>query len=105
MAAEMYGLLGLSEEAARKAFRPLLTATLDNIDRKGIVSSLTGPIARGDLETLKKHMKSMERRVPELLPLYMSLGRMTADVARRQGYLETEKIAVIKSLLEKGSSS
>jgi predicted short-subunit dehydrogenase-like oxidoreductase (DUF2520 family) len=105
MAEKMYGLLGLSEEEAKKAFWPLLTATMGNIDQKGVVSSLTGPIARGDLGTLKKHMESMETRIPELLPLYKSLGQMTAHVAERQGRLEEEKIAMIKSLLEKGSSS
>jgi len=105
MAEKMYILLGLDEGEAKRAFWPLLMATMRNIDQKGLVSSLTGPIARGDLGTLKKHRESMEKRLPEFLPLYRALGQVTTDIARRQGRLEAEKIAMIKSLLEKGSSS
>lgn len=105
MAEKIYVLLGLNEEEARKAFWPLLTATMRNVGQKGLVPSLTGPIARGDLGTLKKHMESMEKRMPELLPLYKELGQITTDVARRQGRLEAEKIAMMKSLLEKGGYS
>ena len=105
MAEKMYVLLGLDEKEAKEAFWPLLTATMRNIDQKGLVSSLTGPIARGDLGTLQKHMESMEKRIPELLPLYRALGQMTTDVAQRQERLGAERIAMIRSLLEKGTSS
>jgi len=105
MAERMYSLLGLSEMEAKKAFWPLLMGTMRNIDGKGIAPALTGPIARGDLGTLEKHMESIGKRIPELLPLYKALGQITTDAAQKQGRLAPEKIAMIRSLLEKGSFS
>ncbi|MBS4015869.1 MAG: DUF2520 domain-containing protein [Candidatus Latescibacteria bacterium] len=53
---------------------PLIKQTLDNIQKDGIEKSLTGPIMRGDIETIKSHLKILEKKLPHLLPLYQTLG-------------------------------
>lgn len=102
MAEEIYRILGLNEQEARQAFWPLLTGTIQNIEQKGSVPSLTGPIARGDLGTLEKHLEAIEANIPSLLSVYRELGKVTADVALKKNSLSAEQVTSIKSLLSKG---
>jgi predicted short-subunit dehydrogenase-like oxidoreductase (DUF2520 family) len=57
--------------APREALIPLMQRTMDN----GFV--LTGPIARGDWSTVEAHLRALESRAPELVPLYRSLAEAT----------------------------
>jgi predicted short-subunit dehydrogenase-like oxidoreductase (DUF2520 family) len=38
---------------------------------------LTGPIARGDLETVERHLQEIARRTPDLVPMYRALAAAT----------------------------
>jgi predicted short-subunit dehydrogenase-like oxidoreductase (DUF2520 family) len=38
---------------------------------------LTGPIARGDTATVEAHLAALERRAPDLVPLYLALAAAT----------------------------
>jgi predicted short-subunit dehydrogenase-like oxidoreductase (DUF2520 family) len=44
---------------------PLIYSTLDNVAAKGTVGGLTGPIVRGDVNTLRVHLASFGRDLPE----------------------------------------
>ncbi len=61
--------IGWSEEDATKALLPLLDGVVANIRRKGVLKSLTGPIRRGDAETVRRHLEALDR--PDL---YRILG-------------------------------
>jgi predicted short-subunit dehydrogenase-like oxidoreductase (DUF2520 family) len=103
MAEEMYGMLGLTAEQAREAFWPLLMGTLHNIENKGSVASLTGPIARGDAGTVAKHLQVIQTDMPNLLSVYQALGNITVEVALRKKTLSEKDAEIIKSLLAKGA--
>ena len=47
---------GLPEDQALELFLPLVRATLDNVARQGTVNALTGPLSRGDLDTIDGHL-------------------------------------------------
>ncbi|MBZ9636545.1 Rossmann-like and DUF2520 domain-containing protein [Clostridium sp. FP1] len=47
---------GISENDALQALLPLIQNNIDNIKTKGFISSLTGPIERNDLNTVKQHI-------------------------------------------------
>jgi predicted short-subunit dehydrogenase-like oxidoreductase (DUF2520 family) len=66
---------------------PLVRGTLTNIERLGIPGALTGPIARGDVQTVAGHVTALRQRVPELLELYRVLARQTIPLAQEQGGL------------------
>jgi predicted short-subunit dehydrogenase-like oxidoreductase (DUF2520 family) len=40
---------------------------------------LTGPIARGDWETVERHLEALRERKPQLEPLYRVLAEATAQ--------------------------
>ena len=64
-------------EDARELLAPLVLRTAANWSERG-AEALTGPIARGDTETVERHRDELGRRAPELLDLYDAL----ADRAR-----------------------
>jgi predicted short-subunit dehydrogenase-like oxidoreductase (DUF2520 family) len=65
---------------------PLLSAALDNALRLGD-SALTGPVARGDADTVASHVRALEVAAPEALPAYLALARLTASRALASGML------------------
>jgi predicted short-subunit dehydrogenase-like oxidoreductase (DUF2520 family) len=95
----IYQSLGLKDEDAMKAFWPLVKGTIKNIENKGITQSLTGPIARGDIGTLKKHIRVFHSKYPSLLPLYREMGIFTADIGLQNKTLSEKKAQEIKTLL------
>ncbi len=57
--------------APPQALVPLMTRTIEN----GF--ALTGPIARGDWSTVEAHLRALEARAPDLVPLYRALAEAT----------------------------
>jgi predicted short-subunit dehydrogenase-like oxidoreductase (DUF2520 family) len=72
---------GLEPEAARALLLPLVRQTLDNLDRLGPATALTGPVARGDEETVAAQRRAVEEAVPELLGLFDELVHHTRELA------------------------
>lgn len=68
------GAAGISRREAREKMLPILRQTLANYERMGAPPSFSGPIARGDVETVKKHLKIL-RDVPEAEEIYWALAR------------------------------
>ena len=65
---------------------PLLGAALDNALALGDLA-LTGPVARGDAETVAAHVEVIAAAAPEVLSAYLALARLTADRALAAGTL------------------
>jgi predicted short-subunit dehydrogenase-like oxidoreductase (DUF2520 family) len=66
----------------RAALVPLVRATVDNWAQLGAHAALTGPIARGDEETVARQRAAVAVAAPELLPLWDALATGTRDLAR-----------------------
>jgi predicted short-subunit dehydrogenase-like oxidoreductase (DUF2520 family) len=94
-----YQTLGADKQEALKAVLPLIKGTLYNIETLGIPGALTGPIMRGDTETVRDHLAAMEKKAPELISLYMSLARQTIGVARDKCSIDPQKAEELLKLL------
>jgi predicted short-subunit dehydrogenase-like oxidoreductase (DUF2520 family) len=68
-------------EDARELLAPLVLRTAANWAERGD-AALTGPIARGDEETVERHLEAIERTRPELAELYRVLAERTRELAR-----------------------
>lgn len=91
---------GLPEKESIEAFGPLMQGTLDNIRHSGIAAALTGPIARADVHTIEKHLKSLSSS-PDLMALYKLLGREAIKIAvSKTG--KTDNLKKIDELLKDG---
>lgn len=99
VAVDLFGRAGVSGADVGQALLPLLRGSVDNLDRLGLPRALTGPIARGDLGTVRRHLGALERAAPELTGLYCGLGRRMADLAVAKGSLDPERArAIVRAL-------
>jgi predicted short-subunit dehydrogenase-like oxidoreductase (DUF2520 family) len=99
---EIYLSLGLSRDEAARASWPLIKGTLKNIETKGSVQALTGPISRGDAGTVEQHVHVFRETLPDYLPIYCALGLLTVDLARKRNSLSPESADVIKNIMKIG---
>lgn len=65
---------GINRRSAKERMLPILRQTLANYARLGAAQSFSGPIARGDVATVRKHLKVL-RRVPGAREVYVALAR------------------------------
>jgi predicted short-subunit dehydrogenase-like oxidoreductase (DUF2520 family) len=91
--------VGLDEPSAGVALQPLAHVTLGNVAELGTANALTGPIVRGDIDTIRRHLKALETLPADWLQLYKALGRHTLAIAERRGTLDEETLAVLRRLL------
>jgi predicted short-subunit dehydrogenase-like oxidoreductase (DUF2520 family) len=78
--------------------RPLLTAALDNALSYG-GAALTGPIVRGDVETVRAHLADIAVSAPETLESYVVMARATANRAVLDGRLLPIRAATLVGVL------
>ncbi|HAR35815.1 MAG TPA: DUF2520 domain-containing protein [Acidobacteria bacterium] len=95
---ELLRASGLEEKTILEILTPLLDKTLQNVKKLGIESSLTGPVVRGDLGTVKKHL-ALTSKQPGLDRAYRALASQALKIAGRRG-LNPKKIRALKRLLE-----
>ena len=96
LATEIAKVGGINPEIALKALLPLTESSVSNIQEKGLEDSLTGPIARGDVDTIERHLMKLEQN-QDLLNLYKTLGRNTLQLANK---LDDESIKKLQKLLD-----
>jgi len=93
----------ISNADIMKVFMPLVNNTLVNIVRFGIPKSLTGPISRNDINTIKKHIALLKKNNPEILKYYSFMSGKTVEIALKQGSINNNQAKEIKKLLKKYS--
>ncbi len=71
-------LAGISNPSLKELMMPLMRQTLTNISEKELSNALTGPVARGDLGTIKKHLAAMPDEKSR--DLYLILGHYAATL-------------------------
>lgn len=80
VAIEMLGQCGLNARQAQEALLPLLASAVRNLENLNPSRALTGTFARGDLETVKRHLRALEKN-RSALEIYKLLGRRSLDLA------------------------
>ena len=98
-ALELFAAAGVARDEAQAPLAALLAGTSANLTALGVPDALTGPIARGDVETVRSHLGAIRRSTPEILPSYLALARRTLAVARAKGRIRPEDAARLDALL------
>jgi predicted short-subunit dehydrogenase-like oxidoreductase (DUF2520 family) len=96
-AMELLAASGADDPAA--TLRPLLSAALDNALVAGD-AALTGPIVRGDVNTVAGHLAEIAETAPATIPSYVAMAKATADRAVLDGRLLPIRAAKIVRLLD-----
>lgn len=80
---------------------PLVAGTLANAGAGGGgARTLTGPVVRGDVETIARHVASLQARAPELLETYELAVRVVLAAARREARTDSATEKAVLGLLE-----
>ena len=88
-AAMLMGAAGIGEDQALAAIAPLVRASVANALSLGPVRALTGPVERGDVETISMHLEALAAPVsPTVRSLYCAAGLHALQIARRRGLSE-----------------
>ncbi len=91
---------GLDEAAALQALLPLARGTLEAVSARGTAGALSGPISRGDLGVIERHLQALDALGPTHGALYRVLSLYQLDLARQSGRLSPEQIEAIRQHLE-----
>jgi predicted short-subunit dehydrogenase-like oxidoreductase (DUF2520 family) len=96
-AARLMVQAGLPEDEALPALLPLARGTLSALEESELGRAITGPVVRGDVETIGLHMRSLE---PRERALYAALGMELADLIEGTGF-DNAALSEIRTLMEK----
>jgi predicted short-subunit dehydrogenase-like oxidoreductase (DUF2520 family) len=99
MAVSLLKQINLQEEKALQILLPLVKGTLHNVKKFNIRTSLTGPVIRGDKESIQKHIEAL-RNFPPYYETYIRLAAQALEMAKREGKVSPQKIKALKNVLE-----
>jgi len=80
-------------------FEPIINATLRNAAKTGPAKALSGPIARGGVETLSEHFESLQRFAPNVVPYYGSVSAETTRLAEAKGSIDQEQARALYNVI------
>ena len=98
-AARVWAGWGASEADTVRALLPMVRGTLAAIEAAGIARGMPGPVSRGDVETVAKHVDAMSAVGPETLASYRLLCDRTVDLALQRQSIDAETAARLRAIL------
>ena len=100
LATDLWQSFDIPPHQATQALMPLIRGTIHNIETVGIPQCLTGPIARGDTGTIKKHLDALQKVAPALVSTYQELGRQTIPIALAKGRINKHQAEELQAILK-----
>jgi predicted short-subunit dehydrogenase-like oxidoreductase (DUF2520 family) len=82
---EISGIIRIPKKNIWKIYSPLIFQTIHNAMNSSPAAALTGPIVRGDTETIAKHINALSiPKLRHLALLYSALGIETTRLAKKK---------------------
>lgn len=86
----------IQEDLISSAIYPLMLSAVENINQNGVEKALTGPIVRGDIGTIEKHLKNIDG----YKDIYCMLGKVATSIAKENGNIDEETAHMILKKFE-----
>jgi predicted short-subunit dehydrogenase-like oxidoreductase (DUF2520 family) len=102
-AVRLLGEIGWSEGEATRALLPLVEGAVAGIRERGPVQALTGPIRRGDAETVKRHLQVLDRL--DRGADYRMLGKIALEIAEEAGLEPAAARRMHRALTQKAAAT
>jgi predicted short-subunit dehydrogenase-like oxidoreductase (DUF2520 family) len=89
-AVQLLQLAGWGEKEATSGLLPLTEGVLPIVRKRGLVRALTGPIRRGDVNTVERHLAALNKlprpaKAPPVVDQYRMLGLIALEIAVEAG--------------------
>ncbi len=93
---------GLDPALALPALLPLAASTLGNLERTGLPGALSGPVARGDVATIARHLAALAAQpdLAEVASYYRQVTIASLGIAAAQGRAAPERLDEIRRLID-----
>jgi predicted short-subunit dehydrogenase-like oxidoreductase (DUF2520 family) len=95
---------GLGETISKEFVLEIMKGTHSNLMEMGFEGALTGPVLRGDWQTIQRHMEALEEVLPEGSAMYRTASALLLEIAESRGEAEADGLEKIKMLLRAGGS-
>jgi predicted short-subunit dehydrogenase-like oxidoreductase (DUF2520 family) len=90
---------GATEEEAVRALLPLAKGTLSSIESAGIANGMPGPVSRGDVGSIEKHVAALSTMPPDVMEFYRVVCDRTIEIGVRRGAVDDEKATRLRRII------
>lgn len=98
-AVQLWQSFGVDRVSALQALLPLVRGTVDAVEERGIHGALSGPISRGDVGVVARHLRALAALGPEHAALYRMLAAPQLSMAQTTGRCDPDQAARLRSAL------
>ncbi len=98
-AATIWESWGATREDAVRALLPLARGTLESIASAGLVNGMPGPVSRGDVGSIEKHVKALTPLGPEVMEFYRVVCNRTIPLGIARGAIDEAAAAKLRTAL------
>jgi predicted short-subunit dehydrogenase-like oxidoreductase (DUF2520 family) len=96
---------GIPYTQAMEVVQQIVTGTVGNIFKLGLVPALTGPISRGERKIVQKQLEELAQWRPEISDVYRTAGVLAVDMAHAQNGASDSELEEIRQVLKGASES
>ena len=95
----MFDRLRTTERDFFRVFKPIIMATLHNNEMTSPARALSGPIARGGVETVRDHLVALRDHLPALIPYFATMSLETVKLAIAKGSIDSRQADALIHLI------
>lgn len=95
----MFDRVHSSERRFYPVFEPIIMATLRNVALTSPMEALSGPVARGGVETVEQHFDALRSALPDVVPYFCALTAETTRLAEKKGSITSDQAAALYALI------
>ena len=100
-AVRVWGRLGISREDALAALLPLVQGSTDAISHSGLARAMAGSVARGDVQTVARHLEALGGLDAEARDFYRRMALRTIPIAIASGALDAARAEELRTKLSR----
>ncbi|MEY4909535.1 MAG: hypothetical protein RL260_3253 [Pseudomonadota bacterium] len=101
-AVALWASFGVNEGDALRALLPLSRGTLEAVEARGLAGAVSGPLARGDLGVVERHLAELDHLGPQRAAFYRFLAAPQPALAIQAGRLDEDLRKRLEFLLHAG---
>jgi predicted short-subunit dehydrogenase-like oxidoreductase (DUF2520 family) len=101
----LFQAAGIDRPAALRAIQPLCLTSARNALERGPEAALTGPVQRGDIDTIRTHIAALTGCPRYVGDLYRASAHALLDIARRRGLSQAAAATIEAALDHEGAVS
>ena len=100
MLEQLFDRLQTREKDFFRVFKPIIMATLRNIEATSPTRALSGPVARGGVETVREHFTAVRDGAPALLAYFSTMSLETVHLALAKGSVTGRQADALIQLIQ-----